>query len=198
MTQTSTSPENPIETAASHYLIDGRASRFTVQAFAAGLLSAMGHNPSVAIRDVSGSVNFDPEKLQADSFQLLIRASSLNVQDDISPKDCREMERLMNEEVLESVKFPEIRYEAAPISVNRISEMLYGANLDGQLTLHGVIRLQPITARVTLIGSMLRASGEFALKQTDYGIKLVSVVGGALKLKDELKFSFEIVARRQE
>jgi hypothetical protein len=45
---------------------------------------------------------------------------------------------------------------------------------------------------------MLRASGEFALKQTDYGIKLVSVAGGALKLKDELKFSFEIVARRQE
>jgi hypothetical protein len=45
---------------------------------------------------------------------------------------------------------------------------------------------------------MLRASGEFLLSQSSYGIKPVSVAGGALKLKDELKFSFEIVARKQE
>jgi hypothetical protein len=45
---------------------------------------------------------------------------------------------------------------------------------------------------------MLRASSDFTLNQTDYNIKLVSVAGGTLKLKDELKFSFEIVARKQE
>ena len=44
---------------------------------------------------------------------------------------------------------------------------------------------------------MLRASGEFTVRQTDYGIKPVSVAGGALKVKDELKFSFDIVARKQ-
>ena len=49
-----------------------------------------------------------------------------------------------------------------------------------------------------LLGSMLRASGDFTLDQTDYNIKLVSVAGGALKLKDELKFSFEMVARKQD
>ena len=48
-----------------------------------------------------------------------------------------------------------------------------------------------------LFGDMLRASGDFTLSQTDYQIKLVSVAGGALKLKNELKFSFEIVARKQ-
>ena len=64
--------------------------------------------------------------------------------------------------------------------------------------MHGVTRNQPIAVRVALFGSMLRASGDFSLDQTDYNIKLVSVAGGALKLKDELKFSFEIVARRQE
>jgi polyisoprenoid-binding protein YceI len=198
MTRTSTSADNPPESAVTHYAIDGRASRFTVRALASGLLSAMGHNPTIAIRDLTGGMNFDPDKLEASAFSLSIKASSLFVQDDISAKDRREMERLMNEEVLESAKFPEIRYESAAISVNRISDMLYAANLDGQLTLHGVTRRQAIAARVTLLGSMLRASGEFALKQSDYAIKLVSVAGGALKLKDELKFSFEIVARRQE
>ena len=48
------------------------------------------------------------------------------------------------------------------------------------------------------MGEMLRASGDFTLKQSDYQIKPVSVAGGALKMKDELKFSFEMVARKKE
>jgi polyisoprenoid-binding protein YceI len=70
--------------------------------------------------------------------------------------------------------------------------------LDGSLTLHGATNSQPLTVRVAAFRDMLRASGDFILRQADYQIKLVSVAGGALKLKDELKFSFEIVARKQE
>jgi len=44
---------------------------------------------------------------------------------------------------------------------------------------------------------MLRAFGDFTIRQSDYRIKLASVAGGALKLKDELKFTFDIVARRK-
>lgn len=201
MTQTSVSEkaadEQPAETVSDLYVIDGRLSRFTVRTFATGLLAAMGHNPTVAIRDLSGEVNFDSDKLEAGSFRLVIKASSLSVQNDISDKDRREIERLMNQEVLEVAKFPEIRYEAPAISVTKMSEMLYSATLNGDLSFHGITRRQPISARVALLGSMLRASGDFTLNQTDYNIKLVSVAGGALKLKDELKFSFEIVARKQ-
>ena len=70
--------------------------------------------------------------------------------------------------------------------------------MNGNLSLHGVTRSVPVTAQVTLIGDMLRASGEFSILQSDYGIPPVSVAGGALKLKDELKFAFDIVARKQE
>ena len=198
MTQSSTEAGKATETVGSIYVIDGRASRFTVRAFASGMLAAMGHNPTVGIRDFSGEMNFDPERTKAGSFRIGVKAASLNVQDDVSEKDRREMERLMNQEVLETAKFPEIRYEASDITVTRVSEMLYSASLNGELTLHGVTRRQPINARVTLLGSMLRASGDFTLDQTDYNIKLVSVAGGVLKVKDELKFSFEIVARHQE
>jgi polyisoprenoid-binding protein YceI len=79
-----------------------------------------------------------------------------------------------------------------------MGDALYSAALNGNLTLHGVTRRQPINVRVTLLGSMLRVSGGFLLSQTDYNIKPVSVAGGALKLKDELKLSFEIVARKPE
>jgi polyisoprenoid-binding protein YceI len=198
MREVSTSTVEPTETGTDLYVIDGRSSRFTVRAFAARLLSAMGHNPTVAIRDFSGEMKFNPDKLEAGSLKIIIKSSSLSVQDDISAKDLREMERLMNQEVLETAKFPEILYEASHISATKMADMLYSAPLKGKLTLHGVLRSLPINVRVALLGSMLRAFGDFSLNQTDYDIKLVSVAGGALKLKDELRFSFEIVARRKE
>jgi hypothetical protein len=58
-------------------------------------------------------------------------------------------------------------------------------------------RARSLPAQLAVMGDMLRVFGEFTLRQTDYRIKLASVAGGALKLKDELKFTFDIVARRK-
>ncbi len=198
MAEPSTAASEAADTSADRYVVDGRSSRFTVKAFATGMLARMGHNPTIGIRDFSGEMKFNPGKLEAGSFRLVIQSASLSVQDDISDKDLREIERLMKQEVLETAKFPEIVYDAPSIPVTKMAESLYSAALNGKLTLHGVTRNQPMSVRVALFGTMLRASGDFTLDQTDYNIKLVSVAGGALKLKDELKFSFEIVARKQE
>jgi polyisoprenoid-binding protein YceI len=141
-------------------------------------------------------VDFSPDTLESRAFRLTILASSLKVLNDISDKDQREMERLMNEQVLESTKYPGIIYDAPSVKVTLLGDGLYSAVMNGTLNLHGVTRTLPITARIALFGDMLRASGDFILLQSDYQIKPVSVAGGALKLKDELKFSFEFVARK--
>ena len=112
MTGISATTVEPIATGTDRYMIDGRSSRFTVSAFATGLMAAMGHNPTIGIRDFDGEIEFDADKLEADSLKIIIMSSSLSVQDDISAKDLREMERLMNQEVLETAKFPEILYES--------------------------------------------------------------------------------------
>ena len=104
----------------------------------------------------------------------------------------------MNEQVLESVKYPEIIYDAPTVTITRLEGTLYSATLNGTLSFHGVTRNQSVTARIAVFDEMLRASGDFTLNQSDYGIKPVSVAGGALKVKDEVKFSFEMVARKQE
>jgi polyisoprenoid-binding protein YceI len=181
-----------------HFVVDASASRFTVQAFATGILSAMGHNPKIGIGKFSGEVDFSAEDLEGRGFRLLIQAASLSVQDDIGDKDRRQIERIMNEQVLEVKKYPEIRYEASVASISSLGESLYSAALNGNLSFHGVTRSQPVTARVAMFGEMLRASGDFTLRQSDYQVKPVVVAGGALKLKDELKFSFEMVARLKQ
>lgn len=181
-----------------HYVIDARASRFTVQAFATGMLSAMGHNPKIGIRTFSGEVDFSPEAPEGSGLRLTIQAASLSVLDDIKDKDRREIETMMNDQVLEVAKYPEILYEASVVSITRIDNSLFNAAMDGKLSFHGVTRSQPVTARIAIFGDMVRASGDFTLKQTDFGIRPVSVAGGALKVKDELRFTFEMVARKQE
>ena len=57
---------------------------------------------------------------------------------------------------------------------------------------------QQITAQVTVTGDQLRASGEFNVRQSSYGIKPVSVAGGTMKIKDDVKVTFDFVARKKE
>ena len=156
-------------------------------------MSGLGHNPVVGIRDFSGVARWDPAVPQQASLRLSIRAASLTVENDTSDKDRREMERAMQREVLESASYPEIVFESSAASMNGNGRI----QIDGSLTLHGVTRPQRVPAQLSVTGDILRAFGEFSVRQTDYRIKLASVAGGALKLKDELKFTFDIVARRK-
>jgi polyisoprenoid-binding protein YceI len=179
------------------YLTASERSRFTVRAFATGLFSALGHSPTIAITGFEGEALVDPNTLENSSLRVLIQAASLEVSDDISNKDRQEMNRRMYEEVLEGDSYPEIVYEGTVASVSKTGEGQYWVALNGELSLHGVRRVHPVSARVTLAGDSLRADGEFSLRQSDYEIKPVSAAGGTVKLKDDLKLSFDITARKQ-
>jgi polyisoprenoid-binding protein YceI len=181
------------EAAIAGYLIESGVSRFTVRGVASGLLSGLGHNPVVAIPDFAGDARWDPDAPQKASLRLKIRAASLTVQNDIGDKDRREMERVMREEVLETGKYPDIVFESTAVSANPNGRV----EIEGNLTLHGVARRERVTAQLAVTGDVLRAFGDFSIRQTDYRIKLASVAGGALKLKDELKFNFDVVAHKR-
>jgi polyisoprenoid-binding protein YceI len=130
MTETSTSAEELSTIESDRFVIDGRSSRFTVRVYATGMLAAMGHNPTIGVRDLKGEVNFNPEKAEASSFRLVVKTSSLGVQDDISDKDRREIERIMNQDVLQSAEFPEIVYEAQTASsISKMGDMLFSASI---------------------------------------------------------------------
>lgn len=183
--------------AMARYLIDAGISRFTLRAFATGLLSALGHSPTIAISDFEGEIRLGADSLDGASLRLKIKADSLSVQDQISDKDRREMEGQMKELVLATSRFPEILYECASVTGNWPSEGQALVVLNGTLSLRGITRPALISARLTIMGSLLRASGEFAISQSAFEIPPVSAVGGTLRVKDEVKFTFDIAARKQ-
>jgi len=176
------------------YRIDPGASRFTVRAFAGGMLSGMGHNPTLLARDIGGEVAFDAAQPASATVRFRVNAASLAVADSVSDRDRREIERVTSQEVLESGTYPEIRYDATSIAIAGTAPPLQ-ATVDGVLTLHGVSRPQQVVVRVYPDGTMIRAQGEVVLRQSDYRIEPVSVAGGMLKAKDEVKLAFDIVAR---
>jgi len=179
------------------YVIDVRASTFIVRAFATGVLSAFGHNPTISVPEIEGEVKWTSSSMEDTSLRMVAHASSLTVTDDISKSDRHEMERKMHKDVLETDGYPEIIYECSRVSsIQRLGEGSFSAALKGDLTLHGVTQNQPISARVTLKGDILRAAGEFSIRLSDYEIRPVSAAGGMVKLKDELKLSFDIAARK--
>jgi polyisoprenoid-binding protein YceI len=182
---------------ATRYAIDSGGSQLTVRAFATGFLSAFGHNPVISIRTLTGQADLADGTLAHAALHVTVKAASLTIENDINDKDRGEMQRAMQAEVLESDEFPEITYAASRISGNMIGEGQFSVVVEGELALHGVARSEPFSARVFVTGDLLRASGEFAVRMSDYQIKPVSAVGGGLKLKDELKITFDVVARKQ-
>jgi polyisoprenoid-binding protein YceI len=180
-----------------HYSVDKRASQFTVQAFASGLISAIAHSPKIAIRDWTCDAVFEPGSFKSAFLKARVKADSLEVLDELRDSDRRELHRVMNREVLETARFPEVTFESTRIIADKLKEDQYRVNISGELTLHGVTNQLEFAADVAFGHDTVRAHGGFTLLQSDYEIRIASIAGGSLKLQDELKFTFFVVARKQ-
>jgi polyisoprenoid-binding protein YceI len=178
------------------YTIDTQKSAFFVQAFSTGLLSAFGHDPKIAIRDFQGEAEFTPgQELAGVQMRLSIRADSLEVMDDISDKDRQDIQQRLYREVLETDRFPEIVYDCSQVAGSGNADR-YWLVLKGELSLRGITRSLPVSLRLVVNGDSLRASGECTLRQSEYGIAPVSAAAGTIRVKDELKCTFDIVATK--
>jgi len=174
------------------------ASRFTVQAFATGMLSSLGHNPTLGIRSFDGEIECEPATYEKAAVRMTVRTDAMEVLDEMKREDRDKMEQEMYEKILETSRFPAASFESKEIAIEKLGADLFRADVKGELTFHGQTRPESFSARVTAMGPILRISGEFPLRQSDYGIRPFSFAGGALRLKDDLKFRFELLARKQE
>jgi len=197
-TSTTDTATQSSESGVVRYRLVPAQSTFTVQAFAEGLLSAFGHDPVLAIKDFSGEVQFVPGSFEAASVKMTVKADSIALSTEVKEKDRIEMEQTVREQVLEIAKYPEIVFVSSNISVTKLAEGRYRARVIGDLTFHGATQKNLwITPEVTVSGESLSAKGMFSLKQTDFGIKPFSAAAGTIKLKNELKFSFDIAAEKE-
>ena len=178
---------------AARYTLDPAQSRFSAQAFAKGFLSALGHDPTFAVREFSGSVQINGNEAKDVVVDLTARADGLDLVDQVKPADRAEIMERMRRDVLESSSFPDVRFQSRAVSGGTVAPGRYQVRIDGVLTLHGVSRPHRVDGEFRVFVDGVLLIGETTLSMSDYRIKPVSALGGAIKLKDELKLAFEIV-----
>lgn len=179
------------------YLVDTRASQFTVQAFASGLVAVIAHSPKIAIREWTGEVMVSSPNLENSTLKVRIEAASLEVLDELRDSDRKEIHRVMKQDVLETSRFPQVSFESTDVKAEKVRDDLYKIKVRGRLSLHGVTNEHSFNAQVSMADDSSRAYGEFTVRQSGYDLRIASIAGGTLKLQDDLKFSFYVLARKQ-
>jgi polyisoprenoid-binding protein YceI len=178
------------------YRIDASQSRFMVRAFSGGLLWFKGHDHFIAIRDFTGEAQLTPNAISPASLQMRIRADSLAETRDVFTEQQKQIiNREMREIVLETAKYPEIIFKSTDVTVKLVGGQ-FEARIGGELTLHGMTRHILIPAQVTVSGDDLRARGSFTVRRSDYNVKATSALHGTIRVRDKLKFTFDIVAHQ--
>lgn len=182
------------ENSETRYRIDAGRGSFTVQAYAEGMLSFMGHNPAFAVRRYGGEIQFADNARTVESMLVVAEAEWLSLRDNVSQKDRAEIENTMRERVLETDKFPEIHFVSKDVSLTEKRDGKFAVTANGMLSLHGETLPKTIEAEAEISNGNIRAVGEFSLRQSDFNIEQVKALGGTLKVKDEVKISFDITA----
>jgi polyisoprenoid-binding protein YceI len=183
--------------ATARYKINSGQSHFTVRAFSGGLLWFMGHDHIFAIRDFSGEAQITPDSLAPASLQMNIKADSLEeTRAFFTPQQKQIINNEARKKVLETDEYPEITFKSAEVSAEKVGENQYEAKIGGDLTLHGVTRHILIPAHVSVNGTTLHANGEFSINRSDYKVNTESIKMGTIRIRNRVKFSFDIVANK--
>src|SRR4051812_42161825 len=162
--------------------IDPALSKITIHVDKTGVFSFAGDKHEVVAPISSGTVD---EK--AGMVEFAVDARKLQILDpQLSPEKRAQVQKNMEgPAVLDSAKYPEIRFRSTAATSTGKNTW----NVTGDLTLHG--QTHPVTASIKKEKQTYTGSSQ--LKQTDFGITPVSVGGGTVKVKDELKLDFEVV-----
>jgi polyisoprenoid-binding protein YceI len=162
--------------------VDANHSTLKIRVFKTGLFSPFAHNHEIEAPISQGAADLSA----APGVTLNIDARRLRVLDpDASAKDRAEIQKTMEgPSVLDSERFPQISFRSTRVEQVGTDHW----KVRGDLALHG--QMNPVVLDVALKDG--RYLGSATIKQRDFGISPVSIAGGTVKVKDEVRIEFDI------
>jgi len=141
-----------------------------------------------------GEMVFDMASFTADTPESRKRAG---LAQGVSASDAKKVtETMRGAEVLDVAHFPTAVFHMT--AIKPLDKQEAGApgiyQLEGAFTLHGKEQKLQLKAKLeSLDHQQMRLSGSFNIKQSDYGIKPYSTLGGAVGVSDELEITGDLV-----
>lgn len=162
----------------------------TMHTGVAGRAARTGHRLAIEMTEWSATVVFDGD--EPSSVEATIAVESLQVlsgEGGITPMTGPE-KSMARGNALKSLKadtYPDITY--ASTSITRSGN---GYHIDGDLTICGQTRPQPLDITTTEANGRWEIAADVALAQTDFGVKRYSLMMGALKVADEVRIEIRL------
>jgi hypothetical protein len=199
------SPITATETSADAiYQVDLDSSEVYWRIYRAGAAARFGHNHVISVSELEGRVYRDAD-LSESRFELVLPVAAFVVDDpairsrygeDFASEPSAEdiagtRTNMLSENLLDGSGFPAVR-------VRGTGPIEQGGNTVLALEIDIVGRTVPVTVPTTvdIDEQRLEARGEFRLTHEQLGLMPFSIMMGALRVAEEMDFTYRIVARR--
>ena len=199
-------PVAPLDTAgAEHYAVRPELSDIRFLVYKAGPLAAFGHDHVIQATQASGDVYLQGDFTRS-GFNLTLPVVGFTVDapearavegadfakqpSDQAVADTRK--NMLGPKELDAEHYPEITLR----SVSLVGPD-WQPDLTLRLTLHGVERELQLPVTLERGAGRLTVSGSFEVRQSDYGISPLSILGGGLSVVDTVRVRFRIVAMKE-
>ena len=168
-----------------------------------GAMARLGHNHVIASHELTGTlyvtdvatqtrfdISFPVDDLTVDEPQLRELAGPdfpPNV-----PQSARDGTHvnLLSDALLDAARYPTIRLRAIDVI-----EAADGYDMGVEISIKDQVRTVRVPVTVERSGGVMKASGEFPLKQSELGLKPYSFGMGALVVLDDMQVKFSVTAR---
>lgn len=196
--------QNMHASGATVYRIDDKASEVRFLVYRGGLLAMLGHNHVIRAHGISGEIDARPDEFSHSSFHLSIPIEDFEVDKPVDrakegkdfakqPSDnaiSETRQHMLSDRVLDATRYPIIKVRSVSVSGNPGSALLVI-----RITLHGISKDITVPTRIEVTGQRLVADGNFRISQKQFDIKPFTAAAGTLRVKDEVRVRFNLVAK---
>ncbi len=178
------------------YTIDLTQSQVIATLAQEGFIARRYPSHRVEVKNFNGNINVSEKDETRVDVEVVAESKSLtNIDEGMSDFERNEFHTVVKNLVLESDKYPRIKFVSVSVSDAKKSGETRNFTLNGDLTLRDVTKRVSFPVTVTITKGVLRATGEGKFKQSDFEIKPYSGKLGLIKVGDEVKINFAIVAK---
>jgi hypothetical protein len=185
------------------FTIDPRQSSVRILVFRGGRAPGLGHNHVLAAPDFVGYCLLPPSGAGDARFDLEFRLDALELDRpalraalgppfaaELTPGDVANTRaHMLGEDNLQASRFPYVRIHGLQVTGEGSA---YAARL--AVELHGQTREAWVPLTVEGLPGHLAVSGSWVLRQSDFGVRPYSALGGLIAVQDEILLQFRLVA----
>lgn len=181
------------------YRVDASRSRVVVRVYRGGRFASLGHDHVVASHQVQGLLLWGKD-WQSRRADLFVPLASLTVDEAALRQEYALTTQPSERDVVgtrDNMLNKTLRVSANPfvgLHMRALSEVLPVMPVQVDISLNGIVRNKWLDVQVEQQPGEMWFSGAFSLTQTEFGLEPYSLLGGLLRVEDQVDLSFRLVA----